>query len=364
MERISTHQFLILGSAVLLGTTFIVAGVTVTGSAGRDAWLAILPGLILAIPFGLMVLSMVPKYPNKNLLEISEKVVGKWPAKGLGLIYIFATSYFGGLLVEQGVDMYNRTVLPLMPRNVIILGGFILVFYLFHSGIEVLARFTEVVLPIITVALILIAIFSIPRFEQGELYPILADGIMPVLKASTKVAPWSMEFILFLAGLLPFLSQHAKDLKQMRKGIWRAVVFVAFLDTITVLIQILTFGPFETVRLTYGLLVLGNMIEVSRTIAGVESIFTLVWMGALTIKVVALFFAGMWGIRYVFGLKSPKWSFALGLVYIAIPMFILRGLDLVVEIGKADDLIILPFTVFWVLLVWGGDKWKKRSKNS
>lgn len=363
MERLSTHQFMVLSSAVLLGTTFFSVGSLVVGIAGRDGWMAILPGFILGIPFGLMLLSMVYKYPNKNLIEISERVLGKWIGKGLGLLYIFVTSYLGGLHVGQGVDMYNRTILPLMPRTVLIFGGFFLVFYLFISGIEVLGRFAEVVFPVVTGALILMALFTIPRFEQGELYPILADGMMPVLKASMKVAPWPMEYILFLAGLLPFLSRQAKDLKQMKKGIWRSVFFAAFLITITVLIQIQTFGPFETVRLTYGLLVLDNMIEISRTIAGVESIFTLVWMGALIIKITACFFAGMWGIRSVFGLKNLKWSFVLGLVYVAIPMFISRGIDLVVENGTVDDYLILPFAVVWVLLVWGVDKWKSRSKS-
>lgn len=363
MERLSTHQFMILSSAVLLGTTFFPIGSMVTGSGGRDGWMAILPGFGVGIPFGLMVLSLMPKYPNMNFIEISEKVLGKWLGKGLGFLYILVTTYFGALLAGQGVDMFTRTILPLMPRYVFALGGFLLVFLLFINGIEVFGRFSEVIFPVVTVALIGTALFTIPRFEQGELFPIMAEGIKPVLYASVKVAPFPMEYILFLMGLLPFLPLKPKDVKQMRTEIWRAVFLVVFLNTIIALIQILTFGPFETIRLNYGLLVLGKMIELSRTVAGVESIFALIWMGALTIKITAFFFAGMWGIKSVFGLKNFKWSFILGLAYIYIPLAFPRGADILLEIGIVDDYLILPFAIFWVLLVWGMNKWKKFTKS-
>lgn len=363
MERISTHQFMILSSSVLLGTTFFPAPALVTGIAGRDGWMAILPGFFLGIPFGLMVLSMIPKYPNKNFLEITEKVLGKWLGKGLGLLYILLTTYFGAVLSGQGFDMLTRTILPLLPRSVFFSFGFLITLLLFYYGIEVLGRFSEVVFPIITVSIFLVVVLIIPRFEQGELSPMLAKGIKPVLKASIKITPWPMEYILFLAGLLPFLPRKSSDLKQMKKGIWRAVLLVAFLDTVITLIQIKTFGPFETVRLNYGLIVLGKMIEVMDTVTGVESIFTIIWLGTFIIKMGAFFYAGMWGIKSVFGLRSKKWSFMLGLAYAIIPVLFLRGAEVIVEIQAIDDYLILPFTVFWVLLVWGVDKWKSRPKS-
>jgi spore germination protein (amino acid permease) len=353
MERISTHQFMMLAAAVLLGTVFLPVASMVTAVGGRDGWLSALPGFIFGIPFAKMLLSMAAKYPNNNLIEITEKNLGKWIGKGIGIFYILVTTYLGGLLVGQGVDMYTRTSLPLMSRNVLIFGVFILSLYLFLSGIEVLARFAEVVFPIVILALICMVIITIPRFEQGELYPILADGITPVLKASTKIMPWPMEYTLFLAGLLPFISKKSKDMKLMYRGIWQAYILVIILITGMILIQLLTFGPFEVIRLTYGILVLGNMVEISRTIAGVESVFMMVWMGAHAMKVAALFFAGMWGLQSVFGLKNIKWCLLLALGYIWNPMFISRGFDVVVEIDMVDQYIILPFAATWVFLVWG-----------
>ena len=68
MERISTHQFLTLGAAVLMGTTFLPVASIVTGVGGRDGWMSVLPAFALGIPYGLMVLSLVEQYPQNYLI--------------------------------------------------------------------------------------------------------------------------------------------------------------------------------------------------------------------------------------------------------------------------------------------------------
>ncbi|AGA67600.1 spore germination protein, amino acid permease [Desulfitobacterium dichloroeliminans LMG P-21439] len=364
MERISTHQFTVLSAAIILGTTFMNSGAIVSGAAGRDGWLAILPGFALGIPFVFMVFSLIPKFPNKNLIEITEQVLGKWLGKGIGLLQVLIAFYFGALLMGQGLDMYSRTVLPLMSHYVLVFGTFIVVAYLYVSGIEVLSRFSEVVFPITFFSLLFIAAFSIQRFERGELFPILDNGIKPLALASWKVAPWPMEYLLFLAGLLPFLPRKAKDLKVLKKNALKAFVLVIAISTIMVIVQIMTFGPFETARLTYGLLVLGNMIEISRTVAGVEAIFTLIWMGVLTLKVAAMFFVVAWGLRSVFKLKGRKVIGFVGLMYVFIPLYSVRGMNVVVEIELLDGYFMLPFMMTWVVVVWGVDRWKRRKKSS
>lgn len=362
MERLSPHQFLVLSAAVLLGLTYLSVG-SLIGEAGRDGWMIIFPAFIWAVPFGLMILSLMAKYPGEDLIKISERVVGKGLSKGIGIIYIILVTYYGSLLAGLEVDIFNRTVLPLMPRYVFLLGGGFLTFYLFYSGIEVLGRFAEVVFPIVTMGLILMIIFIIPRFEEGELFPILADGIRPVLSSSGKIVHFSMEYILFLAGLLPFLPSKANDIKNLKQKLLTAVFLVIILDTLIVLIQILTFGPFETTRMSFGLLALGKMIEISRTLAGVESIFNLFWLGGSTIKVASYFFAVMWAIKSVFGFKNRKWSFLLGFISFIIIQYAARGLEISTELSFVGRYFLVPFTVLWVLVIWGVDKWKNRSQN-
>jgi len=348
-----------LGAAVLLGTTFFPVASIVTGVGGRDGWMSVLPAYAIGIPYGLMVLSLMVRYPHKNLLQISETLLGKGVGKVIGVLYILITGYFGGLLLGQAGDTYQTSIMPLTPISVFYLGGLLLVFNLIRAGVEVFARFSEVVFPLIVIALVLNVGLAIPRIEQGELLPILGEGLKPVFWAGIKVLPFAMEYILFLAGILTFLPTGKQEVGQLKTGVWRAVILVGILDTMVVLTQILVFGPTETVRLVYGLLVLGKLVEISKTVAGVESLFLGVWLGALVIKVTALFFMATWGLETVFHLKGLKWNLVVGSIFLGIAFKFTRGASLIREIGLVDDYLILPFASLWILTLWLVARWKK-----
>ena len=353
MERISTHQFMALGAAVLMGTTFLPIATIVTEVGGRDGWMSILPGFAVGIPYGLMVFSLLERYPQKNLLQISETLFGKLLGKLIGVIYIMITAYFGGLLLAQMGDIYERTTMPLTPITVFYLGGVLLVFYLVRSGLEVFARFSEVIFPMIAFALLLNLGLSIPRIEQGELLPILGEGLKPLLWGGIKTLPFVMEFMLFLAGLLAFLPTGKQALGQLKTGLWRAVFLVGILNMLVTLIQIMVFGPVETTRLVYGLLSLGNMVEVSKTVSGVGSLFIGVWLGAGVIKISAFFFMVTWGLETVFGFKGVRWEATVCVIFLGIAFGFLRGHYLLLEISFVDDHLILPFAAVWKNLPFG-----------
>lgn len=344
-----------------MGTTFLPVASIVTEVGKRDGWMSVLPGLVVGVPYGLMVISLLEQYPQKNLLQISEILLGKWMSKIVGVLYVLITGYFGGLLLGQAGDIYESSILPLAPIWLFYLGGLLLVFYLVSSGVEVFARFSEVIFPVIVIAIILNVALSMPRIEQGSLLPILGEGINPIFRSGLKVMPFAMEYILFISGIISYLSTDKRERAKLKRGVWIAVFLVGFLNTLVVLIQIAVFGPEETVRLVYGLLVLGKMVEISRTVAGVESVFMGAWFGALVIKVSALFFAVTWGLETPFKLKGLKWNLAVGVIFMGIALRFRRGPDLIMEINLVDNYLILPFASVWILSLWGISRWKKKA---
>ncbi|MDP4125397.1 MAG: GerAB/ArcD/ProY family transporter, partial [Bacillota bacterium] len=267
--------------------------------------------------------------------------------------------YFGGLLLGQVGDIYETSIMSLTPIALFYLGALLIVFYVVSSGIEVLARFSELIFPVIVIMLVLNLALSIPRIEQGELMPIFDDGIKPLLYGVLKIPPFAMEYILFLAGIVTFLPTHNQELGQLRTGVWRAVFLVGIVDALVVLMQILIFGPTETVRIVYGLLELGKMVEVSRTVAGIESLFLGVWLGAAVIKISAFFFMTTWGLESVFTLKGLKWRVVISAVFFGIALGFVRGPSLIGEISAVDDYLILPFASIWIPTLWGVSRWKK-----
>lgn len=363
MERISRHQFMMMSAGVLLGTTFIPVAQTSVAAAGRDAYWSVFLAYCLGIPWGLMILSITKAYPGQNLLQVSTTLMGKWLSKGFALVYTGTVGYFGILLLVRVGDTFRRSILPLVPTLVIIGGMMLLVFMLAWSGVEVFARFTEVVFPLVVFGLVFTMAFSIPRFEPDEYLPMLENGVMPVVWGMAKIAAYPMEFILFLAGVLTFVPQKAD--RRLRTGLWRAFILVAFLQMALTFTEIMVFGPEETKRLNYGLLALGKMVEISRTLSGIESLFMLTWMGAEIIKITALFLAASWGIEALTGWKKNPFLYtALALVFIGVALPQAGGTALALAIQHFDTYAVLPFAGCWIPLLLGLSFWKRRPKQS
>jgi Spore germination protein. len=360
MERISTHQFMTLGSSVFMGGTFLLIASFVTNAGRRDGWMAVLPAFALAIPYGLMVISLSARYPNENLLGISEKVLGKLIGKIIGFIYILISGYYGGLVLAFIGLIYEQSIMQLVPRWVFYLGGFLLVFYLVSSGIEVFARFSEVMFPVIAIALILNFALTLPRIEQGELLPILSEGLKPLFLGGYRIIPFPMIYILFLAGFLTFLPFDKHKLVELKAGVWRTVFAVGILDTLVVLIQILVFGPEETIRLSFGILELGKMAEISRTVSGIESLFMGIWLGALVIKCCAFFFMTTWGLETVLKLKGLKWRFLVSAVFLGIAFGFMKGHSLSLQVSFVESYLISPFAFVWIPTLWAISRWKEK----
>ncbi|MFZ3100824.1 MAG: endospore germination permease [Desulfitobacteriaceae bacterium] len=358
-ERISYHQFIILSFGVLLGTTFLPIVQMLAGVAGRDGWWSVMPGYLIAIPWGLMVLSFMRSYPGQNLLQISGKVFGKWVGIAIAVYYTLIPCYYTALLVAREVDTYKRMIMPLMPKSILTTGVMLLIIALAWAGIEVLARFSEFTVPIVVVGLVITLILSIPRFEWDEFYPVLANGFKPVLIGTFKTLPRSMPYILFLAGVLPFLPTGEQD--KLKSGLWRAVILVGTLLTLVTLAEIMVFGPVEAARLNLGLLSLGKMIEIANTIAGIESVFLGFWLGAAVLKITAMFNVIIWGLQYIFGFKK-KFLLYLGvsLVILMLAMFQNGGTQVHLELGVIYDYFVFPFGLAWIPLLWLVERWRRR----
>jgi hypothetical protein len=102
------------------------------------------------------------------------------------------------------------------------------------------------------------------------------------------------------------------------------------------------------------------MVEVSKTVSGVGSLFMGVWLGAAVVKISSLFFMVNWGLETVFGFKGVKWDLTVCVIFLGIAFGFLRGHYLLMEISFVDDYVILPFASVWIPTLWGVSRWKKR----
>ncbi|MDD2233318.1 MAG: endospore germination permease [Desulfitobacteriaceae bacterium] len=359
IQRISSHQFMILSSGILLGTAFLPIAQILAAVAGRDSWWSVMPGYLIAVPYGLMVLSFMQRYPGQNLLQISGNVFGKWAGKAIAVYYILVAGYIGALYVARAVDTYKRMIAPFMPQSVYTIGVILLVIALAWAGIEVLARFSEFCFPLVVIGLIITMLLAIPRFEWDQFFPVLANGIKPVVFGAVKTLSFPLEYIVSLTGLIPFLPTAEQS--RLRSGLLRAVVLVGIIMTLVTLTEIMVFGPMEAARLNLGILSLGKMIEIAKTIAGIESVFEGLWLGAAILKITIAFFLVVWGLEYIFGFRKKFWLYAgIGLIFFIIAILQEGGTQVYLELSIAENYFLVPFALLWVPLLWFVERLRRR----
>ena len=104
---------------------------------------------------------------------------------------------------------------------------------------EAIARCNEVIVTIIIILLIPVFFIAIPDMDITRLSPVLAEGVMPILKGAVVPSAW-MSQVFFLG----WFRQHANKITQrIRKDMFAVIVGIVALIIGIDIITITIFGP-------------------------------------------------------------------------------------------------------------------------
>lgn len=139
-DRISTNQMIILGLFTFIGDMALVYPALMISGAKQDAWIAAL----ISIPLGLvtikLLLCLADLEPNKNIIELSLQILGKWVGTAVALFYlgfflIAASTYIREIEDFMCTQIYEKT-----PGGVIRFMAIFLLVYGVRLGLETLGR--------------------------------------------------------------------------------------------------------------------------------------------------------------------------------------------------------------------------------
>lgn len=205
--QISWIQLFLLLSGFHIGSTVLLSP---SAGAGRDAWLAMILGGAggTLLMWSYAVLSMLN--PSKTLVEILRERMGKIVGTILSFLYVWYFIHLASLVFRDFGEFLCTTTYLETPM-VVVIGLFaVVLLYTVNSGIEVLGRLSELLVPVIPVAISIISfsLFTINDFTA--VLPILENGLMPVLKGAFGAITFPYgETVAFLM-LFPHLNRKDK----------------------------------------------------------------------------------------------------------------------------------------------------------
>lgn len=208
--KISGFQLSMLIIGFIFGSSAIM---NPSAGVGQDAWLAYLIGLGGGfILMGIYVL-IARLNPDKTLIEILRINFGKYLGSVIALFYIWFFIHLAALVLRNFGEYMNILVYAETPILFIIISYALVIAYLVKSGLEVMGRISEILVPLLPLLVFFLFLALIPVYETSSFSPFLEQGIAPVLKTAFSIVTFPFgETVIFLM-IFPYLNKKENTLK-------------------------------------------------------------------------------------------------------------------------------------------------------
>lgn len=300
-EIISGRQLVLLVFTFIIATGTLFIPNIVTQVAKQDGWISILIGAIPALIVVLIVTSLGLKYPNKSLIEYSQIIIGKWPGKVIGIIYILFYIHLSSIIVREITSTIHETLLQNISLETITIIIFLACAYSVKMGLETITRANVLNLFITYIAIFTVFFLLIKDMNLEMLTPILSEGISPVLKSSVSPAGWFCE-VVSIAFIIPFLNKP----KEARAASLLGVTWVAVTLSFMTILVLSIFGPQLTASLSFPTLEAVRYINVGEYIQRVEIIFLIPWIVSNYLKICFFYYISVLIVSKFFKIEKTK----------------------------------------------------------
>lgn len=299
-SKIGHREALTLLIALMSAKVFLSTPRNMALLGDSAGWIIVLIAGILSLIGFYFIISLIQKYPGKNLFQITEVITGKFFSKLINLFFFLFFLISTALFIRQFAESFIITILPQTPISVITIIFLILLMYGTLLGIETLTRVAWFFGPYLLLALMSTLVFS-TNFDPQRLLPILGQGMLPIIKHSFNHVNIFSE-ILFLGIIAPLIRKKEKIF-----GIGFLSILISItIHTLVTAIVIGTFNYTSSASLIFPVFQLTRLITLGEFIQRVEAIFVFLWFFTAAIQTGALFYGTVVSYSQIFKIKNYR----------------------------------------------------------
>ncbi|MDV3429669.1 MAG: endospore germination permease [Bacillota bacterium] len=297
-EQITDKEAICLVIMFVIGSSLILG---VGGSAGNDAWIAVIAGIIMTIPMLLIYSRILSLFQGKDLYDIIYITLGKTIGKIVSILYICYAFHLGALVLRNFGEFMNIVALPETPMIVILLCLGLIMIIAVSLGIEVMGRTTTYFLPPLFFILVVVLVLALPQFNLDYIKPVLGKGLTPVLKGGFKAFSFPFAETVLFAGVLSSLKTKKSPFKVYFWGIFISalIIFITTIRNISILGNMLSSFYFPSYAAV-------SMISVGDFVERIEATVGIVFLFGVFIKSSVCLLAASKGIGKMFKLKDYR----------------------------------------------------------
>ncbi len=263
--------FLIL--IVMINKIILNLPKTIIRTTGTGALVNILFTGFIAIIFVILIIYLFKKFPNEDIIDISEYIGGKFLKTLIGIAYIFLFALVISTVIIRFSELLKIVYFENSPFIYIVSFFLVGICIANKFGFKSIVKTNFVILPFILASLIVI-LFGISNYiSTSGLYPILGNNIESTfVRGSVNI--FSYGGITYLFFILPAL-KNKKDFKTI------AITFIiiSILSLFIMVTALLLVFPFITyTEETLSLYILVRIVEFGEFLQRTDALFIFLWI--------------------------------------------------------------------------------------
>lgn len=338
---------------------------------GRDAWIVPLICTFIGMFLFWWFLYIIRHSEQKTIYSLFKQSLGQAGGSILGVIYITYFIYICARDMRDFSELITNAVLPSVPLEWITLCFMATVMYVLWIGeqnfINLFVIFGYTVAAIFIVFVVLV--IADGQFDFHNLLPIMGDGIGPLLPSTfTQVMEFPfgelIAFTAFAGTMFPNLPG-----KVVRAGVF-SVLISGLLITLTILIELITFGPSIRERALFPLVSAARNISIGNFIERIEMLVIFAIMLAAIVKVCIFAYAALQGVVWYTGKAYKSLIIPYLLLTTVISYYVSNNMSehIIVGLGFIPVFIHIPLQfvipALLLILILIKSRWRKQNDRS
>lgn len=318
--KISARQFMVFVIMFTIGSAILIVPSAIASYTKQDAWIAAIMGVGVGLLLVWLYIAVGTLFPHMTLMELNEKLLGKWLGKTVSLLFITTLFVSGPATVLFTLGNFMTTqIMPETPIQSINILFAIIVVMGVRLGLEPLARSAEILFPWFVLLFISLVMFISPQIKFENLQPMLETGIKPILPAALSFLSIASLPHIILLMIFPYVNQP----KEARKAFFIGSFIGGLVMIIIIALSILILGPDLTARNSYPSYALARKINIGNFLQRIEAIMAAMWFISLYFRITLYFYAIVLAIALIFNLKEHRpLVLPLGMILVAFSLVI------------------------------------------
>lgn len=241
--------------------------------AKEAAWLVPFSAVVMLILIAFIWQVFCRKYKSSSLMDIYSEISGVLIGKIISSIYLIWLVILTALYVRYFSIRFLVSIYPDVNINIFIALILFVIAYTIRNGLITLARFNEMILPVIIVIFYLLVILMLPNVKIGFLTPITYRSLLPIFSGSIGAMGILAYFtFVFIIG---DRINNKEDIKKI--GISLALfLFIAMTIVVAVPLGIFSYSVVQRTQVPF--LIAVKQISILDVIEKFESIVVVFWV--------------------------------------------------------------------------------------